>query len=186
MSSEAEAKLKAKAAVAGIDMETYAARQLELMTASPLSLVEGNGPVTEESERLGSNPSPASLPPPLVPTLNYFPGKVDVEWQVAAVCQSVNQWHETRYALTKAKIETRMRDDGAGGVELLVQRGILQFAKAIIAASQSRRPWCPFCASDQIRDLPLSWRWRLLSIIFLGLFPYSPPAHECETCGRQW
>jgi hypothetical protein len=45
ISKEAEAGLKAKAAVAGVDVETYAARHLELMASPPRSLKEISGPV---------------------------------------------------------------------------------------------------------------------------------------------
>lgn len=47
ISPEAEAKLKAKAEAAGVDVATYAARQLERMAASPPSLAEISGPVAK-------------------------------------------------------------------------------------------------------------------------------------------
>jgi hypothetical protein len=53
ISAEAEAKLKAKAAAAGVDVETYAARQLELMASPPRSLKEISGPIAEEFARSG-------------------------------------------------------------------------------------------------------------------------------------
>jgi hypothetical protein len=40
ISAEAEARLKAKADAAGVDVATYAAQQLELVAAKPLSLAE--------------------------------------------------------------------------------------------------------------------------------------------------
>ena len=43
ISPEAEARLKAKAAEAGVDITTYAARHLELMASSPRSLREISG-----------------------------------------------------------------------------------------------------------------------------------------------
>jgi hypothetical protein len=45
LSQEAEAKLKAKADAAGVDIETYAARHLELMASPSRSLAEISGPV---------------------------------------------------------------------------------------------------------------------------------------------
>jgi hypothetical protein len=53
ISAEAEAKLKAKAAAAGVDVETYAARQLELMASPHRSLKEISGPIAEEFGRSG-------------------------------------------------------------------------------------------------------------------------------------
>lgn len=53
ISDEAEAKLKARAAAAGVDVETYAARQLELMAAPVRSLREISGPIAEEFARSG-------------------------------------------------------------------------------------------------------------------------------------
>jgi hypothetical protein len=47
ISSDTEAKLKAKAAAAGVDVETYALRQLERVAALPRELVEISGPVAE-------------------------------------------------------------------------------------------------------------------------------------------
>ena len=47
ISSGAEARLKAKAAAAGVDVETYAARQLELMASPPKSLKDISGPIAE-------------------------------------------------------------------------------------------------------------------------------------------
>ena len=47
ISEKAEAKLKAKAAQAGVDVATYAARQLEVMASSPKSLQEISGPIGE-------------------------------------------------------------------------------------------------------------------------------------------
>jgi hypothetical protein len=53
ISEEAEARLKAKAADAGVDLETYAARYLELMASPPKSLKEISGPIAEEFVRSG-------------------------------------------------------------------------------------------------------------------------------------
>lgn len=53
ISAETEAKLKAKAAAAGVDVETYAARQLELMAAPPRPLHEISGPIAEAFARSG-------------------------------------------------------------------------------------------------------------------------------------
>ena len=47
ISPEAEAKLKAKATAAGVDVETYASRQLERMASIPPSLAELSGPVAQ-------------------------------------------------------------------------------------------------------------------------------------------
>ena len=47
ISTEAEAKLKAKAALAGIDVATYAARHLEMIAAPPRPLKEISGPIAE-------------------------------------------------------------------------------------------------------------------------------------------
>ena len=52
ISAETESRLKAKAAAAGVDVETYAARQLERMAASR-SLKEISGPVAEDVARSG-------------------------------------------------------------------------------------------------------------------------------------
>jgi len=53
ISAEAEARLKAKATAAGVDVETYAARHLELMAAPPKSLREISGPIAEAFSRSG-------------------------------------------------------------------------------------------------------------------------------------
>jgi hypothetical protein len=53
ISAEAEAKLRDKAAAAGVDVETYAARHLELMAARPKSLKAISGPIGEEFARSG-------------------------------------------------------------------------------------------------------------------------------------
>jgi hypothetical protein len=45
ISERAEATLKAKAATAGVDVATYAARQLELLASPPRSLDEISGPI---------------------------------------------------------------------------------------------------------------------------------------------
>jgi hypothetical protein len=55
ISNDAEAKLRAKAAAAGVDVATYAARQLELMAAAPRSLREVSGPVAEAFTRSGAS-----------------------------------------------------------------------------------------------------------------------------------
>ena len=48
ISPRAEAELKAKAAAAGVDMEVYAARQLERMAAPSRSLLDISGPAYQE------------------------------------------------------------------------------------------------------------------------------------------
>lgn len=48
-----EAKLKAKAAAAGVDVETYAAMLVEQTTKAPLSLKEISGPIAEDFARSG-------------------------------------------------------------------------------------------------------------------------------------
>jgi len=53
ISAEAEAKLKAKASAAGVDLATYAARQLELFASPPKSLKEISGPIGEAFTRSG-------------------------------------------------------------------------------------------------------------------------------------
>jgi hypothetical protein len=53
ISPAAEAKLKAKAADVGVDVETYASRQLELMAAAPKSLRELSGRIAETFARSG-------------------------------------------------------------------------------------------------------------------------------------
>jgi hypothetical protein len=53
ISAEAEAKLKAKAAAAGVDVETYAARQLELMASQPKTLKQISGPIGEAFAQSG-------------------------------------------------------------------------------------------------------------------------------------
>ena len=53
ISPEAEATLRAKAAAAGVDVATYAARHLELMAASPRSLKEISGPIGEAFAQSG-------------------------------------------------------------------------------------------------------------------------------------
>ena len=53
ISDQAEAKLKAKAEAAGVDVETYAARQLEIMAAPMRSLKEISGPIADEFARSG-------------------------------------------------------------------------------------------------------------------------------------
>jgi pantoate kinase len=52
ISPETEAKLKAKAAVAGVDVPTFAARALERVVSKP-SLEEVLAPLREEFERTG-------------------------------------------------------------------------------------------------------------------------------------
>lgn len=53
ISPEAEAALKAKASAAGVDVETYAARQLELMASPPRSVRAISGPIAEAFARSG-------------------------------------------------------------------------------------------------------------------------------------
>jgi hypothetical protein len=53
ISPQAEARLKEKAAAAGVDVETYAARHLELLASPPRSLKEISGPIAEEFARSG-------------------------------------------------------------------------------------------------------------------------------------
>jgi hypothetical protein len=53
ISAQAEAALKAKAAAAGVDVETYAARHLELMAARPKFLKEISGPVARNFAQSG-------------------------------------------------------------------------------------------------------------------------------------
>jgi len=53
ISEKAEAKLKAKATEAGVDLATYAARQLELMATFPKSLREISGPIGEGFQNSG-------------------------------------------------------------------------------------------------------------------------------------
>ena len=55
ISAEAEARLKVKAAAAGVDVETYAARQLELMATRPKSLKEISGPIAEAVAQSGAS-----------------------------------------------------------------------------------------------------------------------------------
>ena len=55
ISAEAEAKLKAKAAATGVDVETYAARHLELMASPPKSLKDISGPIAEDFARGGTS-----------------------------------------------------------------------------------------------------------------------------------
>lgn len=50
---ETEAKLKAKAAAAGMDVETYVARHLERVITSPRVLVEISGPVADAFRQSG-------------------------------------------------------------------------------------------------------------------------------------
>jgi len=47
LSAATEARLKAKAKAAGVDVATYAARHLELMAAPPRPLRELSGPIAE-------------------------------------------------------------------------------------------------------------------------------------------
>jgi glycine cleavage system pyridoxal-binding protein P len=53
ISPQTEATLKAKAAAAGVDVETYAARQLELMASPPRSLKEISGPIAQAFAKSG-------------------------------------------------------------------------------------------------------------------------------------
>lgn len=53
ISVAADLKLRAKTAAAGVDVETYAARHLELMAAPPRSLKEISGPIGQEFARSG-------------------------------------------------------------------------------------------------------------------------------------
>jgi hypothetical protein len=53
ISPEAEANLKAKAQAAGVDIATYAARQLELMATTPPSLRALSGTVGEAFAQSG-------------------------------------------------------------------------------------------------------------------------------------
>jgi hypothetical protein len=53
LSPEAEASLKAKAAAAGVDPATYAARQLEQLARPVQSLKEISGPIAEEFAKSG-------------------------------------------------------------------------------------------------------------------------------------
>lgn len=53
ISAEAEARLKEKADLAGVDIATYASRQLELITRQPRSLREISGPIAEAFKESG-------------------------------------------------------------------------------------------------------------------------------------
>ena len=53
ISPEAEAKLRAKAALAGVDVSTYAARQLEMLATPPRSLRQISGPIAEDVAKSG-------------------------------------------------------------------------------------------------------------------------------------
>ena len=53
ISPETEARLKAKAAAAGMDLATYAARHLEVMAMPPRSLKDLSGPIAEQFARTG-------------------------------------------------------------------------------------------------------------------------------------
>jgi hypothetical protein len=53
ISPETEARLKLKAAAAGVDVETYATRHLELLGAPPKSLNQISGPIGEAFARSG-------------------------------------------------------------------------------------------------------------------------------------
>lgn len=53
ISHDAEERLRAKAAAAGMDVTTYAARELERSVAAPRSLREISGPAYEEFVRSG-------------------------------------------------------------------------------------------------------------------------------------
>jgi hypothetical protein len=53
ISAQAEARLKAKAAKAGVDVETYATQHLELMAAMPKSLRQISGPIAEAFSHSG-------------------------------------------------------------------------------------------------------------------------------------
>jgi len=48
VSPKAEARLRERAAAAGIDIETFAARELERLAARPRSLAEISGPLYQE------------------------------------------------------------------------------------------------------------------------------------------
>ena len=53
ISPEAEAKLKAKAAEAGVDVATYAARHLEQIASPPRSVEQISGPIGHSFARSG-------------------------------------------------------------------------------------------------------------------------------------
>ena len=61
ISAEAEAQLKEKAAAAGVDVETYAVRHLELMAASPKSLIEISRPIGEAFATSGMSEDELSI-----------------------------------------------------------------------------------------------------------------------------
>ena len=53
ISAEAEARLRAKASAAGVDLATYAARQLELLATPLRSLRDISGPIGEAFSQSG-------------------------------------------------------------------------------------------------------------------------------------
>jgi hypothetical protein len=53
ISRDAEARLAAKAAAAGVDVSTYAARHLELLVAGPRSVKEISGSIGDAFSRSG-------------------------------------------------------------------------------------------------------------------------------------
>jgi hypothetical protein len=55
ISHEAEAALKAKAAAAGIDVETYAARQLELLARPLPPLQQISGPIAQAAANMSDD-----------------------------------------------------------------------------------------------------------------------------------
>jgi hypothetical protein len=53
ISPEAEAKLRAKAEAAGVDLESYVATLLELNAKRPLSIAQISGPIADDFEKSG-------------------------------------------------------------------------------------------------------------------------------------
>jgi hypothetical protein len=53
ISAETEARLKARAAVAGVDIEAYTVALVEQATKEPLSLKEISGPIADDFARSG-------------------------------------------------------------------------------------------------------------------------------------
>jgi hypothetical protein len=53
ISAEAEARLRERAEIAGVNVETYAARLIESLATPPMSMVELSGPVAKAFEESG-------------------------------------------------------------------------------------------------------------------------------------
>jgi hypothetical protein len=142
--------------------------------------------------------APVFAPLPALP-LDYRRADMirDQRWVPLARFPTTSQWHQARAALARGRIESRMgegQDEAGGdalrgdyeGIELLILQSEIPRARLILDAAKNALEWCPQCGSTEVQTLPLPWWWLILSVLFLGVAPFSPPRFSCRRCTHRW